>query len=1093
MPGPGQMHRACLSSFERVFVDDAGQLETVKTLTGNVGHRLYAAFKANAHRADIFRYVDHYLRGGLYLDIKTALLEPLEPIQERIVAEFKPDASLIAHAANLYGWDPAALAASGPPDYFMTAIGTRKDHIFQHILLGRPRHPLMLAALHHCFGPTLVDQQGPQRLQVHGFLRRTVSSDQGGPLSGGRDSSESRLGPGLWSGPIYLLQETHEPALKTAQPKGLPNDGHCFRAAGGQMVALTRCWKWNKGWKGDAAGKQAQHDRRAGNPVEFATDAGLQNHYLRQSGASRNWHHASQAAYDQRLQQARASATGTGTAGAPNPKDESGTQAPPPTETIVPYERAKAPEPEPSRQRTIAELCSFVGDSPYTGKVVNSEKGRLTIATTTKTRNQAGQVLREEEQVSEANFKLFALAFQTIYDAAAKRAHNSTRCVMHYATGNSEEEGATLKLTHGETAFQKFRAVTGLEPSRVLAPAGAPGRLAPIPRQNQREAEDDNRWYWHEDRRAAPKRPWQPTLLEYVSENLTGFLMPKGQHNSPVDLVKISKAEDGKALVLEHLLDVKRMKCFPYRGAWKRSEVSNHGTYTPAFRRLAYGDCKTKNVMITGLPQIAGSSAGELDTSYRFVEFETNGVSFLVKAPADAQKDGKNVELAHKNWYYQNEIKALTTYAKMVLGKVDTFVLALQRSGKIHEAARLGRIPREIVFAVAKGMYGRSKRCFKLASVRVMKELNHLYWMRIKKRKQMRILWITRINAAAISAGELQEFMQLSIFASREHGLAYSRLITGLSRANMYVDRKSLCHLAETEPVSFKCIVDEAKRTVRPQSMEWVRNLSSGSVEKFCVRLPSVVESSPESILEKQPEVEEAANRRLGRVVSLIKQVQDAVAKGDSGPWVLQWQQGPLILGKYELVSQAEQEMFCDDARDFSSFVHISRCCHPSSEPSRGLVATEAAGLMHPQLLVLLTFWHAAASQRPHGFSRHGDLRADANKVQSVQQGPGPFSPEAEALLKARSDQALTTQRWEHWSPSRSEVLTRLYSARKFGPHWADSVQAVHHRSSHEGLAMMFWGLASAEWCFASLVLGFLLVMVDASDADSHKQCLYCM
>ena len=197
---------------------------------------------------------------GRFLEIKTALLEPLEPIQERIVAEFKPDASLIAHAANLYGWDPAALAASGPPDYFMTAIGTRKDHIFQHILLGRPRHPLMLAALHHCFGPTLVDQQGPQRLQVHGFLRRTVSSDQGRPLSGGRDSSESRLGPGLWSGPIYLLQETHEPALKTAQPKGLPNDGHCFRTAGGQMVALTRCWKWNKGWKGDAAGKQAQHD-----------------------------------------------------------------------------------------------------------------------------------------------------------------------------------------------------------------------------------------------------------------------------------------------------------------------------------------------------------------------------------------------------------------------------------------------------------------------------------------------------------------------------------------------------------------------------------------------------------------------------------------------------------------------------------------------------------------------------------------------------------------------------------------------------------------------------------------------------------------
>ena len=256
------MHRACLGSFERVFVDDTGQLETVKSLTGNVGHRLYAAFKANAHRADIFRYMDHYLRGGLYLDIKTALLEPLERIQERIVAEFKADASLIAHAANLYGWDPAALAASGPPDYFMTAIGTRKDHIFQGILLARPRHPLMLAALHHCFGPTLVDQQDLSGFRYMAFceeLFRVIKADRyqgaGTPLKAGWV-----LGFGL--DPIYLLQKTHEPALKAAQPKGLPNDGHCFRTAGGQMVALTRCWKWNKGWKGDAAGKHDSILRR---------------------------------------------------------------------------------------------------------------------------------------------------------------------------------------------------------------------------------------------------------------------------------------------------------------------------------------------------------------------------------------------------------------------------------------------------------------------------------------------------------------------------------------------------------------------------------------------------------------------------------------------------------------------------------------------------------------------------------------------------------------------------------------------------------------------------------------------------------------
>ena len=197
------------------------------------------------------------------------------------------------------------------------------------------------------------------------------------------------------------------------------------------------------------------------NPAgEWAAQATLKNHYLRQSGASKNWRHASQAAYDQRAQQARTGARGTGTAGTPDPKDESGTQAPPPSETSVPYERTRAPEPEPSRQRTIAELCStkdfvewvtavadfqalvepevhgvlqaaefgavwrsrmetlaktpmIMCDLPrvplrdkkvswetlLTGKVVISEEGRLTIATTTKFRNQAGQVVREEEHV----------------------------------------------------------------------------------------------------------------------------------------------------------------------------------------------------------------------------------------------------------------------------------------------------------------------------------------------------------------------------------------------------------------------------------------------------------------------------------------------------------------------------------------------------------------------------------------------------------------------------------------------------------------------------------------------------------------------
>merc|ERR1712232_488823 len=115
-------------------------------------------------------------------------------------------------------------------------------------------------------------------------------------------------------------------------------------------------------------------------------------------------------------------------------------------------------------------------------------------------------------------------------------------------------------------------------------------------------------------------------------------------------------------------------------------------------------------------------------------------------------------------------------------------------------AVRRGRIPREIVFAVAKGMYGRSRRCFKLAVLRVMKELNHKYFLRHRVASRMRTFWITRINPA-----------------SREYNLPYSRLICGLRRGNVHIDRKMLCTLAETEPVSFKVLTDESKRLAFPR------------------------------------------------------------------------------------------------------------------------------------------------------------------------------------------------------------------------------------------------------------------------------------
>ena len=70
----------------------------------------------------------------------------------------------------------------------------------------------------------------------------------------------------------------------------------------------------------------------------------------------------------------------------------------------------------------------------------------------------------------------------------------------------------------------------------------------------------------------------------------------------------------------------------------------------------------------------------------------------------------------------------------------------------------------------------------------------YAYRDRKQRKRTFRALWITRINAAA-----------------RENGLSYSRLINGLKRANVEVDRKILAQLAVTDPKTFGALADLAK------------------------------------------------------------------------------------------------------------------------------------------------------------------------------------------------------------------------------------------------------------------------------------------
>ncbi len=98
----------------------------------------------------------------------------------------------------------------------------------------------------------------------------------------------------------------------------------------------------------------------------------------------------------------------------------------------------------------------------------------------------------------------------------------------------------------------------------------------------------------------------------------------------------------------------------------------------------------------------------------------------------------------------------------------------------------------------AKSYRGRASTCFRVAIEKVEKALRYAYRDRKAKKRDMRALWIIRINAG-----------------SREHGLTYARFMNGLKRAGIGLDRKQLAELAATEPAAFKALVEQAKAALK--------------------------------------------------------------------------------------------------------------------------------------------------------------------------------------------------------------------------------------------------------------------------------------
>jgi large subunit ribosomal protein L20 len=94
----------------------------------------------------------------------------------------------------------------------------------------------------------------------------------------------------------------------------------------------------------------------------------------------------------------------------------------------------------------------------------------------------------------------------------------------------------------------------------------------------------------------------------------------------------------------------------------------------------------------------------------------------------------------------------------------------------------------------AKGMQHNRTRSFRLAKQAVIRALQYAYRDRRNRKRDLRGLWITRINAAA-----------------RENGTTYAKLIAGLKATNIELDRKILAELVVSEPKAFATVVKSAK------------------------------------------------------------------------------------------------------------------------------------------------------------------------------------------------------------------------------------------------------------------------------------------
>ena len=110
------------------------------------------------------------------------------------------------------------------------------------------------------------------------------------------------------------------------------------------------------------------------------------------------------------------------------------------------------------------------------------------------------------------------------------------------------------------------------------------------------------------------------------------------------------------------------------------------------------------------------------------------------------------------------------------------------------KTAKITRKRHKKIMKLAKGYFGAKHYRFKTANQAVLKSLSYAYVGRKDRKSDFRKLWIARINAAA-----------------RMNGTTYSKLIAGLKKANVTINRKMHAEVAVSDPKAFAEIVNIAK------------------------------------------------------------------------------------------------------------------------------------------------------------------------------------------------------------------------------------------------------------------------------------------